>query len=109
MRHVVVTRDDRIVGVLRINTGLRLGTADVERDVTLGDVASQNFTLVRADDVAFDVISRMWRKNAVMAIVVAQQRKAPFRTRRVPSEVVGVITKEHVADAVAASIQVYPR
>ncbi len=76
--------------------------------VTLGDVATHNFTLVRADDVAFDVITRMWRRHAVMAIVVGSSAKRRFHSPR-PSEVVGVITKEHVADAVAASIQVYPR
>ena len=107
MRHVIVTRADRIVGVVRINTGLRLGIADVERDVTLGDVAQRNFTLVRDDEVAFDVISRMWRKNAVMALVVARTGRRPHRPHA--SDVIGVITKEHVADAVAGSIQFYPR
>ena len=107
MRHVIVTRADRIVGVVRINTGLRLGIADVEKDVTLGDVAQRNFTLVRDDEVAFDVISRMWRKNAVMALVVARTGRRPHRPHA--SDVIGVITKEHVADAVAGSIQFYPR
>ena len=108
MRHVVVTRNDHIAGVLRINTGLGHGTADIGTGVTLGDVATHNFTLVRAEDVTFDVITRMWRRHAVMAIVVGSSAKRRFHSPR-PSEVVGVITKEHVADAVAASIQVYPR
>ena len=68
---------------------------------------SRNFTIVREDDVAFDVIDRMWRKNAVMAHRRAQRTAAAAPPR--PSDVVGVITKEHVADAVAGSIQVYPR
>ena len=71
--------------------------------VTLGDVASRNFTVVGEDEIAFDVIRRMWRKNAIMAVVV--------RGRGVPrgSDVVGVITKEHVADSVADSIKAYPQ
>ena len=42
-----------------------------------------------------------------MALVV--HRDAPgFHVPR-PADVIGVITKEHVADAVAAGIQAYPR
>jgi CIC family chloride channel protein len=107
MRHVVVTRGDRIAGVVRINTGLRHGLAGLETGITLGDVAARNFTLVRENDVAFDVIARMWRKQAVMAIVVRSEGRR-FRLPR-SGDVRGVITKEHVADAVAGSIQVYPR
>ena len=106
MRHVVVAHGERVVGVVRINTGLRLGIADVEKGVTLGDVAQHNYTLVRENDVAFDVISRLWRKNAVMALVVSGAGR-PRRAR--PADILGVITKEHVADAVAGSLQFYPR
>jgi chloride channel protein, CIC family len=106
MRHVIVARSDRVLGVVRINTGLRLGIADIEKGVTLGDVAQHNFTLVRQDDVAFDVIYRLWRRNAVMALVVPHTER-PRRPR--PGDILGVITKEHVADAVAGSIQFYPR
>ena len=68
----------------------------------MGDVASGDFTMVCENDVVFDVIERMWRKNAVMAIVT--------HGRGVPhgDDVLGVITKEHVADAVASSVQIYP-
>jgi len=106
MRHVIVARGDRILGVVRINTGIRLGIADIEKGVTLGDVAQRNFTLVREDDVAFDVIYRLWRRNAVMALVVASIAR-PRRPH--PGDILGVITKEHVADAVAGSLQFYPR
>jgi chloride channel protein, CIC family len=106
MRHVVVTRGDRIVGVVRINTGLRTGIADLEAGVTLGDVANHRFTIVREHDVAFDVIARLWRHNGAMAVVV--RAAAGFHVPR-PSDVIGVVTKEHVADAVAAGIQAYPR
>jgi CIC family chloride channel protein len=45
----------------------------------------------------------MWRRNSIMAVVV--------RGRGIPraSDVVGVITKEHVADSVAESIKAYPQ
>ena len=38
--------------------------------IMLGDVARPNFTIVREDDVVFEVIQRIWRKRAVMAVVV---------------------------------------
>ena len=102
LRHVVVTDKGRLFGVIRVNTGLRRGLAGAHTGVTLGDVASRDFTVVGEDAVAFDVIERMWRKGAIMAVVV--------RGRGVPhgDDVVGVITKEHVADSVADSVKIYP-
>ncbi|HEY2482659.1 MAG TPA: chloride channel protein, partial [Caulobacteraceae bacterium] len=103
LRHVVVTRKGRLFGVIRVNTGLRRGLETTNTGITLGDVASREFTVVGEEDVAFDVIKRIWRKGAMMAVVV--------RGRAVPrgDDVVGVITKEHVADSVAESVQIYPR
>jgi chloride channel protein, CIC family len=102
MRHVVVERQGRLYGVVRVNTGIRRGLGTAQTGVTLGDVASRNFTVVGEDEVAFEVIRRLWRKNALMAVVV--------RGHGVPRgrDVVGVITKEHVADAVADSVKIYP-
>jgi len=102
MRHVVVTEDNHILGVLRVNTAIRTVSEGSQSGVTLGDLASRDFTIVREDDIVFDVIQRIWRRRAGMALVV--------RSRGVPraGDVAGVITKEHVADSVASSIQVYP-
>jgi chloride channel protein, CIC family len=93
---------NRIFGVVRVNTGLRRGLEGVHTGITLGDVARPNFTIVREDDVAFEVIQRIWRKRAVMAVVV--------RGTGVPrsANIAGVITKENVADSVASSVQIYP-
>jgi CIC family chloride channel protein len=103
LRHVVVTDKGHLYGVIRVNTGIRRGLESANTGVSLGDVASRNFTVVREDETAFDVIRRMWRRNAIMAVVV--------RGRGVPrgSDVAGVITKEHVADSVADSVKAYPR
>jgi chloride channel protein, CIC family len=102
MRHVVVAEGDRILGVLRVNTALRRTAVASQAGARMGEIAVRSFTLVREDDVVFDVIRRMWRKGAFMALVV--------RDRRVPrpGTIAGVITKEHVADSVAASVQIYP-
>jgi CIC family chloride channel protein len=103
LRHVVVTREGRLSGVIRINTGLRRGLEGNRTGVTLGDIASPDFTIVNEDMVAFDVIERMWREGAFMAVIV--------RGRGVPrgDDVIGVITKEHVADSVANGLKIYPR
>jgi CIC family chloride channel protein len=102
MRHIVVTDGNRILGVLRVNTALRQASEGARSGVTLGALASRHFTIVREDDIVFDVIRRIWRKQALMAVVV-RGRGVPR-----PGDVAGVITKEHVADSVASSIKVYP-
>jgi CIC family chloride channel protein len=103
LRHVVVSDKGRILGVIRVNTGLRRGLEGADTGVSLGDVASRNFAVVPEDEIASEVIRRMWRRNAIMAVVV--------RSSGIPraSDVVGVITKEHVADSVADSIKSYPQ
>jgi CIC family chloride channel protein len=99
--HIVVVRGDKILGVLRVNTAMRHGLESAHTGVTLGKVASHEFTLARGGDVMFNVIGRMWRRKASMAIVV--------RDVRVPraGDVLGIISKEHVADSVADSIKFY--
>ena len=104
LRHVVVTDKGHIYGVIRVNTGLRRGLEGAHTGLSLGDVASRNFTVVGEDETAFDVIRRIWRRNAIMAVVVRGRRGVPRGT-----DVAGVITKEHVADSVADSIKAYPR
>ena len=101
-QHVVVTQHGRLYGVIRINTGLWRGLEGAHTPVTLGDVASRDYTVVRDEAIAFDVIERMWRKRAFMAVVV--------KGKGVPhgDDVVGVITKEHVAESVASSMKIYP-
>ncbi|HEX4159021.1 MAG TPA: chloride channel protein [Rhizomicrobium sp.] len=101
LRHVVVAHGDSIVGVLRVNTGFRRGTEKLFADVSLGSIASKDFTLAREQDVMFNVIGRMWRRKATTA-VVATGGRVPRK-----SDIVGVITKEHVADSVADSIKPY--
>ena len=101
LRHVVVTKNNKIKGVLRVNTALRRGLEGAFASVSLGDVASEQFAIARAEDIMFNVIGRMWRRNAMMTIVV----RADGIPR--PESIIGLITKEHVANSVAASIKPY--
>lgn len=86
---------------MRVNTGFRRGLEAANTGVTLGDVAQKNFTLAHEDDIAFDVIGRMWREGAAMAVVVAKTAAT------LADGVRGIISKEHVADSVAQSIRPY--
>jgi chloride channel protein, CIC family len=101
-RHVVVTRAQEIHGVLRINTGLRRAVSGSDPDILLGTLAQRNFIIVEASDVAFGVITRLWKQHAAMAVVVGKQ------DGREAVRVLGVIAKEHIADAVASSIRIFP-
>jgi CIC family chloride channel protein len=100
LRHAVVTRGAVIVGAIRVNTDLR---RTVGEGVRMGDIARRDFTIVRETSVGFDVIARMRRRHATTALVVAATGRPHAGT------VLGVITKEQVADAVANSIRIYPR
>ncbi len=102
MRHVVVTEDSRIKGVLRINMALRRELAESERQITLGELASPHFVVVREQDIAFEVIRRIWANAAFMAVVVRNGVTAPSG-----ADICGVITKEHVADSVANTVSSY--
>jgi CIC family chloride channel protein len=102
MRHLLVVSGNRIVGVQRVNMSLHHEFEGADSGITMGHVANRNFVLARDDDIVFDIIRRMWRHGALMAVVVGK--------RGIPrvGDVHGVISKEHVADSVAASIQIYP-
>ena len=105
LRHVVVTKESHILGVIRVNTGIRRGLEGTHTGVRLGDVASRDFTIVDAGSVVSDVIERMWRKDTLMAVVVNRRGRAAPRG----SDILGVITKEHVANSVAENLTIYPR
>src|SRR6516225_675912 len=53
LRYGVVTRGNHIAGVVRVNTSLRRGIEESYSGVCLGDVARENFTLAREDDIIF--------------------------------------------------------
>jgi CIC family chloride channel protein len=81
---------------------LRRGLEGAYTGVSLGDVASRNFTIAREGDIMFNVIGRMSRKNAVMVVVFRTAGLLPHA-----SDVAGLITKEHIADSVSDSISPY--
>lgn len=101
LRHVVVTRDGRPVGVIRVNTELRRAIGTVHEQVTLGELCQRDFVLVDDDDAMFDVISSMSRESASAAVVMGEDRNSGQAAVR------GIITKDFIADAVAGSVEIY--
>ena len=102
-RYAVLLRAGSVTGVLRVDetVGRALGRGGT--DATVGALAAAPFVLVRPNDVTFDVISRMERRRAQAAVVVGPGPHGGT------DQVLGVITPEAIADAVAASIRLYPR
>jgi CIC family chloride channel protein len=102
IRHLVIGDAGRISGVLRINTSLHQVLGSSLGSARLAELANRQFTIAREDDIMFDVIRRMWRRGAMVAVVV---RKATGVPRL--EDVIGIIGKEHVADSVAEGIRPY--
>jgi CIC family chloride channel protein len=102
LRYIVVTDGEHIVGTLRVNTALRQGLEGAFTGVTLGSVANERYTVAQEGAIMFDVITRFWRRKAFMTVVVRPGHRVPRAT-----DVVGVITKEHIADSVAESVKPY--
>jgi CIC family chloride channel protein len=104
LSHVVVIEEDRIVGVLPVDRPLRRLSAHASSSVSLREAASREFTIVREQDIVFDVIERLRRRGALIALVVRGRGRGAPRA----ADIAGVITKEIIADCVANSMQVYP-
>ena len=100
--YVIIEEDGRIAGVLPVTSSLARLAHGTGADITLREMASRGFTIVRESDIVADVIQRLLRKRAVMALVT--RGKGVPR----PETIAGIITKEHVADSVASSIKIYP-
>jgi CIC family chloride channel protein len=101
LRNAVVTRDGAVLGVLLADADLRRAVGSAEDETRLGELVRPNFTIVGETEVAFDVINAFKRKNVIVAIVAGVTQAGA------PQRVLGIITKEHVADTVASSIELY--
>lgn len=69
-------------------------------EVSLSEIASPRFVLVRRDAVMHDVLKRMSRRGAVMAVVVDRRHGVPRA-----ADVCGIVTRPMVADRVLSDIQ----
>ncbi|MGO8739116.1 chloride channel protein [Rhodoblastus sp.] len=101
MKHVVVTRGERLVGVIRVNMELHCGVEQADPGVRVGDIAQKNFVIAHENDIMFDIVSHMARRRASTAVVIADK----LRPRA--QNVVGIITREHIGDSVAEGLKPY--
>lgn len=103
--YIVVTRDAHIVGVVTPHEALwAMRGGDPQDPVTLGRIACADYVLARAPDVMFSVIDRMSRRQAGIAVVVDSDRLLPRA-----ESVLGVITRNQIADSVADSLALRSR
>jgi CBS domain containing-hemolysin-like protein len=101
LKWAVVTRGNHITGVVTVDTALHRGLKEGFTGVALRDVAHRNFIIAWEDDVMVNVMTRMARRGASIAVVVKG------RSRPYASHVIGIISKEHIADWVTESIRPY--
>ena len=91
-----------IRGVLRVNATLGHALQVGRPDARLRDVASPHFVLVAEEEVVSNVIGALWQGQVQMALVTRRPGS------RLPADLVGVISKDQVADSVASSLAIYP-
>jgi chloride channel protein, CIC family len=96
--YVMVADGKRLAGYLRLDPGFKLWSA---RDATarLGDVARTDYTLARPSDTMAEVIGRVARHGARLAIVVRPRALVP----RV-EDIAGTIALETMGEAVIDTI-----
>ena len=83
LAHVVVTdkRPHRRHAARQHRAAARPG-GSLHRASISAQIAQRNFTIARDDDIAYEVIRRMWRRSAAMAVVVAGDAPHPASRRR---------------------------
>ena len=104
-RHLVITKDDWVCGVQTMDAALRRGLEKSGTDATLGDVIKTDFAIAHPEDTIFQVLRRMQDRNAEMALVMKGSGVWTGMPRG--DDVLGVISKDQVADSVTDSILPY--
>ncbi len=82
MKHIVVTRNDRIYGVMRVNTALRRGLEAAYTGVTLGDIAQRDFTLAREEPGPITEAAAAGAMGAASSLCWPISSRPPRRGRR---------------------------
>jgi CIC family chloride channel protein len=93
----VVTNGNHITGVINVS-GYHCSHKEGYSGLTLRDAAQSNFIVAQEDDVVIDIMARMQRRGASVAVVI-KGRGRPYA-----SQISGIITKDRIVDSVAESI-----
>ncbi|WP_241560075.1 chloride channel protein [Solirhodobacter olei] len=102
LQHVVITAEGQIIGTLRVNTSLRRAVGADAAEVTLGELAQRDFVIVPEAESMFEIIGRMPGGQLRTAVVVRRT------LGQAQPEVLGVISRDQIAKAVADGVQIYP-
>jgi CIC family chloride channel protein len=94
--HVLVGRENRVVGIVQWG-GVLQSLEGAHTSRTIGDVARRDFVLAREHDILHDVMTRMNRHQATLALVT----RGPGVPR--VEDILGVISLEDIGHSVVAS------
>jgi CIC family chloride channel protein len=96
---VVVEQDKRIKGVLLSNEVMTVIQRQGQ-DVMLADIADPAFAVVSQDATLYDVLVEMHRKSATVSLITRGEQASA-------DQVVGVLTKWRIADALLESVEFF--
>jgi CIC family chloride channel protein len=99
--YVMIASGNRLAGYVRFDPGFKLWKPN-DPGLRLGDLARNDFVLVRPYDTMFFVIGRLARRGARLAIVAGGANRVP----RV-SDIRGVIALETMGEAVIENARVF--
>ncbi|MCB9947229.1 MAG: chloride channel protein [Rhodospirillaceae bacterium] len=100
LTHIIVDHDGRVGGVVPLRQPMGLLGQAAGR-TTLGDIADSLYVLTRPDESMFVLFQRLSRGHAERALVVRGEGVPR------PDDVVGVISKRLIADAVLRSFRTF--
>ncbi len=97
--HVILTRSDRVMGVIDVPEALLMVSKSDKKGLTLSDLSHHPYSLARETDVMFDVIKRMSRKGSRLALVYKSDRHFPHA-----GDILGYVTNDDIAKSIAHSL-----
>jgi len=98
----VIVDGDEIAGVIGREWALA-HRAELDRARCLGQLALQRHVTIAADDTIFELLSRIQRARASVAVVVERDWQAASSR----SPILGVVTKAHLAEAIAEGMELF--
>ena len=99
----VVEDDHGIYGVISRDWA-RSHPDELARARSLAELASPNYVQVASDCSLFDLLARMQKAQGDCAVVVQSKRDRPTGTT---PQVLGVVTKAHLAEALAEGMELF--
>lgn len=93
-KHVLVTRDDKVVGSIPITHVMR-AAGGVTSAIKLHDVMIEHYIKVNPDDIFHDIMKKLRHKSGNVAIVVKDAGKPLTK-----ENILGIISKDRIIDSI---------